>query len=191
MPSTSGRNNIRTQPLYLPNGEDPAQFNIAESDWRYPGMIGGTATFVFGTAGSSTNPRGSKNVQLVRTDSTMTTAPFNGATAWWRNKLTYQVTTDPTSRRGQVAGVFLAAITPGRLAIIQTGGRHGQVKFVDAVTSTPDATGKIVVPSATAGKADCLAAGSAATYPPMGVTAGTYNAMEATAAVDLNIPQIT
>ena len=184
-------NNIRIQPLYLPNGQDPAQFNIAESDWRYPGMIGGSATMILGTAGSSTDPRGSKTIQLVRTDSTMTTAPFNGASAWWKNKLTYQVTTDPTSRRGQIAGVFLGAVTPGRLAIIQTGGRHGQVKFVDAPTSTPDATGKIVVPSGTAGKADALAAGTAATYPAMGVTAGTYDAVNAVCAVDLNIPQIT
>lgn len=185
-------NNIRIQPLYLPNGSNPAEFNIAESDWRYPGMIGGTATLIFGTAGSTTNPRGSKNIQLVRTDSTMTTAPFNGAAAWWKNRLTYQVTTLPTALgRGQVAGVFLGPVTPGRLAIIQFGGRHGQVKFVDAPTSTPDATGKIVIPSATAGKADCLAAGSAATYPVMGVTAGTYDAVNAVAPVDLNIPQVT
>lgn len=184
-------NNIRIQPLYLPNSSNPADFNIPESEWRYPGMIGGTATFVFGVAGSSTNPKGSKNVQLVRTDSTMTTAPFDGATAWWKNKLTYQTTTDPTSRRGAVAGVYLGNITPGRLAIIQTGGRHGQVKFIDAVTSAPDASGKIVIPSSTAGKADCLGAGTAATYPPMGTTAGTYNAAAATCAVDLNIPQTT
>lgn len=192
MPSNSGRNNIRTQPLYLPNSQDPAQFNIPESDWRYGGMIGGTATIVFGTAGSLTNPYGSKNVQLVRTDSTMTVAPYNGATAWWKNKLTYQVTTSPTATgRGQVAGVFLGAINPGRLAIIQFGGRHGQVKFIDAVTATPDATGKQVIPSATAGKADCMAAGTAATYPVMGLTAGTYDAANAVCAVDLNIPQVT
>lgn len=190
MPSNSGRNNIRTQPLYLPNSLDPAQFNIAESDWRYPGMIGGTCTRVFGTQGSLTNPYGSKNIQLVRTDSSMTTAPFNGATAWWNNKLLYKVTTSATNR-GQVAGVFLGAITPGRLAIIQYGGRHGQVKIVDAPTALPDATGKIIIPSATAGKADCLAAGSAATYPPMGTSAGVYNAADATVAVDLNIPQVT
>jgi hypothetical protein len=184
-------NNIRIQPLYLPDGGDPTDFNEIEANWRFPGMIGGVATFVFGTTGSLTDPRGSKNVQLVRTDSTMTTAPFDGASAWWKNKLTYQVTTSPTDRRGQIAGVFLGNITVGRLAIIQTGGRHGKVKFIDAVTSTPDASGKIVIPSATAAKADCLAAGSAATYPVMGVSAGTYNAAEATCPVDLNIPQVT
>ena len=88
-------------------------------------------------------------------------------------------------------GVFLGAINPGRLAIIQTGGRHGQVKFIDAVTSAPDASGKIVIPSATAAKADCLAAGTASTYPPMGVSAGAYDATNTVAPVDLNIPQIT
>jgi len=181
-------NNIRIQPLYLPNGPTPADFNIAESDWRYPGMIGGTATFVFG-AGTAADPKASKNVQLVRTDSTMTTAPFNGATAWWQNRLTYRVTT-ATTNRGQVAGVFLGDVTPGRLAIIQTGGRHPAVKFIDAVTSTPDATGKFVIPSATAGKADAIAAGTASTYPVMGLSAGTYDAAGTTCAVDLQIPQV-
>ena len=188
--STSGRNNIRNQPLYLPNSYDPAAFNIPEADWRYGGMIGGMTTIVFG-AGTAADPRGSKNIQLVRTDSTMTVAPFNGATAWWKNKLTYQTTTDPTTRRGQVAGVYLGPVTPGRLAIIQTGGRHGAVKFIDAPTAAPTAAGLIVIPSATAGKADALAAGSAATYPAMGTTAGALSGADSTAAVDLNIPQVT
>ena len=191
MASTSGRNNIRTQPLYLPNGYDPAQFNIAEADWRFPGMIGGSCTVVLGTAGSTTDPRGSKTIQLVRTDSTMTVAPFNGAVAWWKNKLTYQVTTDPTGRRGQHAGVFLGPVTAGRLAIIQYGGRHGQVKFIDAPTAAPTAAGLIVIPSATAAKADCLAAGTAATYPALGLSAGTYDAANTVCAVDLDIPQVT
>ena len=64
------------------------------------------------------------------------------------------------------------------------------MKFVDAPTATPDATGLIVVPSATAGKADCLAAGSAATYPRIGRSAGTYNAPNATCIVDLDIPEV-
>jgi hypothetical protein len=189
MASTSGRNNIRTQPLYLPNGQDPAQFNIAESDWRYPGMIGGSCTIVLG-AGTAADPRGSKTIQLVRTDSTMTVAPFNGAVAWWQNRLTYKVTTDATNR-GQIAGVFLGAVTAGRLGIIQTKGRHGTVKFVNAPVATPTAAGLIVIPSATNAKADCLAAGSAATYPQLGVSSGTYNAAEATCTVDLDVPQTT
>lgn len=191
MASNSGRNNIRTQPLYLPNDGSPWQFNEVEADWRFPGMIGGVCTIVAGTDGTTTGPRGSKSFQLVRTDSTMTTNPYNGAVAWWQNRLTYKVTTDPTGRRGQPAGVFLNANTPGRLAIIQYAGRHGLVKFVDAPTATPTTAGLIVIPSATAAKADCLAAGSAATYPQLGRSAGTYDAANTTCAVDLDIPQTT
>jgi hypothetical protein len=188
--ANEGRNNIRTQPLYLPNGANPADFNEVEADWRFPGMIGGSCTIVFG-AGTAADPRGSKTIQLVRTDSSMSTAPYNGATAWWKNKETYQVTTDPTGRRGQVAGVFLGAVTAGRLALIQYKGRHGQVKFVDAPVAQPTAAGLIVIPSATAGKADCLAAGTAATYPQMGLSAGTYDAGNTVCAVDLDIPQVS
>ena len=189
--ANEGRNNIRTQPLYLPNGANPADFNEIEADWRFPGMIGGSCTIVFGTSGSTTDPRGSKTIQLVRTDSSMSTAPYNGATAWWKNKDTYQVTTDPTGRRGQVAGVFLGPVTPGRLGLVQYAGRHGQVKFVDAPTATPTTAGLIVIPSATAAKADCLAAGTAATYPQLGLSAGTYDGASATCAVDLDIPQVS
>lgn len=190
MPSSNGRNNIRTQPLYLPNNADPAKFNERESEWRYPGMIGGSATIVMGTDGHARDPRGSKTVQLVRTDSTATVAPYEGAVAFWKNRLTYQVTTDPTNRRGHVAGVFLNAVTRGNLALILTKGRR-IVKFIDGVTSTPDATGKIVIPSATAGKADCLAAGTAATYPPIGLSAGAYIGASAEGLVDVDIPQVT
>lgn len=188
MASSNGRNNIRTQPLYLPNSQDPAAFNIPESEWRYPGMVGGSATIVLGNDSTtpSTNPRGSKTIQLVRTDSTMTVAPYESAVAWWQDRLTYRVTTAATNR-GQVAGVFLGPVTPGNLAIIQTAGRRA-VKFVDAPTSAPDASGKFVIPSATAGKADCVA--TAPTFPIMGLTAGT-SGPSAEALVDLAIPQQT
>lgn len=184
------RNNIRTQPLYIPNMADPTLFNEPESAWRYPGMIGGKCTIVYGTEGSATNPRGSKTIQLVRTDSTMTTNPYASAVAWWANRQTYQVTTVPTNRRGQVAGVFQNAVTPGNLALIVTNGRRA-VKFVDAPTATPTAAGLIVIPSATAAKADCLAAGSAATYPAIGRSAGTYNEAETLCLVDIDIPEVS
>jgi hypothetical protein len=175
----------------LPNGANPYDFNEVESDWRFPGMIVGSCTLEFG-AGSASDPVSSKTVQLVRTDSTMTTAPFNGASAWWSDQATYKVTTSPTALgRGRIAGVFLNAVTPGRLGLIQYMGRHPQVKFIDGVTAAPTAAGLIVIPSATAAKADCLAAGSAATYPQMGKTAGAYDAVNTVAPVDLNIPQVT
>lgn len=176
-------NNIRIQPLYLPNGGDPAQFN--ESSLMEPGMLGGRTTIV-----DPNDTTRSKTFQLVKSDSTMSVAPYNGAVAWWSNQAEYLVTTAATNR-GQVAGVFLAAITPGNYCCIQTAGRHASVKFIDAVTATPDASGKFVIPSATAAKADCLAAGTAATYPALGRSAGTYDAVNATGPVDLEVPEVT
>lgn len=175
-------NNIRIQPLYLPNGGDPAQFN--DTTLMEPGMLGGRATIV-----DPADATRSKTFQMVKSDSTMSVTPYNGASAWWADQATYLVTTDPTGRRGRPAGVFLTNVTPGNYCCIQTQGRHAAVKFIDAVTSAPDATGKFVIPSATAGKADCLAAGTAATYPALGVSAGAYDAPSATGAVDLDVPQ--
>lgn len=184
------RNNIRTQPLYIPNLADPTLFNEPESAWRYPGMIGGKCTMVFGTVGSATNPLGSKTIQLVRTDSTATTAPYASAVAWWADRTTYQVTTTVTNRRGQVAGIFQGSVTPGNLALIVTNGRRA-VKFVDSPTAAPTAAGLIVIPSATSAKADCLAAGSAATYPAIGRSAGALNGGTAEALVDIDIPDVS
>lgn len=183
------RNNIRTQPLYIPNMADPTLFDESESAWRFPGMIGGKCTIVYGIDGSATNPRGSKTVQLVRTDSAMTVAPYASAVAWWANRTTYQVTTAATNR-GQVAGVFQNAVTRGNLALIVTNGRRA-VKFIDAVTAAPTSAGLHVIPSATAAKADCLAAGTAPTYPLIGRSAGIYNAAETLCLVDIDIPDVS
>lgn len=182
--------NIRIQPAMLPNGGDPTLVNIPPSGWRWPGMIGGAFTLTVKDPDGITR---SKTYQFVRTDSTMTVNPYDGAVAWWRDQATYQVTTDPTNRRGQVAGVFLNPLTKGNITAIQIGGYHANVKFIDAVTAAPTAAGLIVIPSSTAGKADCLAAGTAATYPAIGVTAGAYNGAAATGPVELRIgePQRT
>ncbi len=56
---------------------------------------------------------------------------------------------------------------------------------------TKKATGKLVIPSATNGKADCLAAGSAATYPVLGYSAGAMNLGDNSAVVDLDVPETT
>lgn len=131
-----------------------------------------------------------KSYRYVRTDSTMSVAPFKGALAWWSDRKIYLVTTSPTKLgRGRVAGVFQNAPTLGNYCFIQTAG-PATVKFVDAPTATPTAAGLFVIPSATPGKADCLAAGSAATYPVIGVSAGAMNLGDNTAVVDLNIPDI-
>ncbi len=174
-------NNIRNQPMYWRSG-GPATEN--EATLLYPGMLGSRETAVDRTDGYS------KTHQLVGTDSTMSVNPFPGAVAWWADKSKYQVTTSPTKLgRGRIAGAFRAAVTPGNFCGIQTQGRIANLKFIDAVTAAPTVAGLIVIPSATAGKADCLAANTAALYPALGVSSGVYDATNATAAVDLDVPE--
>ena len=172
------------QPVYLQSG-DPENENTATL--AYPGLIG--ARFI--VVQPNRSPAGaedgrSKTYQLIKTDSTMTVAPFKGAVAWWSDKTQYLVTTTVTTLgRGRVAGVFQNAITPGNFGCIQKGG-PAIVKFVDAPTASPTVAGLFVIPSATNAKADCLAAASAATYPILGVSAGVYDAAQAQAVVDLD-----
>lgn len=175
------------QTMYLPTG-DPDDVNISEADYPYPGMIGAKITI---NRPVRTEPTGTvdgqeKQYQLVRTDSTMTVMPYDGAVAWWAETQSYRVTTDPTTLgRGRIAGVFTTAVEAGNLTLIKKRGPHADVKFVDAPTATPTAAGLHVIPSATAGKADCLAAGSAPTYPLLGKTIGAYDAANTEADVEL------
>jgi hypothetical protein len=167
------------QPVYLPNGGDPETVDL--TSLSQPGMLG--ARFIHPSSA------GNKEYQLVKGDSTMSVAPYAGAVAFWGDKANYVVTTAATNR-GQVAGVFTYACQKGSYTCIQVGGKHDAVKFVDAPTATPTAAGLFVIPSATAAKADCLAAGSAATYPILGRSAGTYDAVNTTCAVDLDVNEV-
>lgn len=181
-------NNIRNQPMYIRSG-DPETEN--EASLLYPGMLGSRTTIQQPYPGGPPGAEQfrSKTYQLVQTDSAMTVAPFRGAVAWWSDKTRYLVTTSPTALgRGRVAGVFQNAISSGNYGFIQTQG-PGITKFVDAPTASPTVAGLFVIPSATAGKADCLAAGSSPTYPVLGVSAGVYNAAAAEAVVDLDVPE--
>lgn len=173
------------QPMYLPNGGDPEQVDL--TSLQMAGMLGGRLI----------NPTadGNKEYQLVQVDSSPTNTPagtvYDGATALWADRENYKVGTAVSALgRGNLAGVFVNAPTPGNYTMIQTKGRHDQVKFVDAPTAAPSAAGLFVVPSATNGKADCLAAGTASTYPTIGTTAGTINAGDQTAAVNLYVNEI-
>lgn len=181
-------NNVRIQPMYLASG-DPETEDIATLN--YPGMLGGHITVKQpgpGGAPGAENFR-FKQYQLVKTDSSMAVSPFRGAVAWWSDQANYLVTTDPTVLgRGRVAGIFQNAITKGNYGFIQLQG-PATVKFIDAPTATPTAAGLLVIPSATAGKADCLAAGSAATYPKLGVSVAAMNLGDNTAIVDLDVPE--
>jgi len=131
--------------------------------------------------------------RYVKCDSTMTTAPYIGATAYWSSRINYLVTTDPTGHLGARAGIFQNPATHpidaahGHYCFIATGG-PATVKIVDAPTAAPTLIGVYCVPSATVGKADVLAAGTAATYPPFGVTTGQWNAVTCEAIIELTIP---
>lgn len=180
-------NNNPMGPVYLQSG-DPEQENALSL--QYPGQLGMRYTVVQPSRSAPSAEDGrAKTYQLIQTDSSMTVAPFRGAVAWWSDKTKYLVTTTVTTLgRGRIAGVFQNAITPGYFGCIQTKG-PATVKFIDAVNTAPTAAGLFVIPSATNGKADTTAAGTAATYPTLGVTAGVYNATEATAVVDLDVPE--
>lgn len=171
---------------YLQSGDPETENNVS---LYAPGTLGGRFTMIDPQRSTPGVTAGrAKTYQLVRTDSSMTVAPFPGAVAWWSDKTQYLVTTTVTTLgRGRVAGIFRNGVTPGNYCCVQVSG-PGVVKFTDSVTATPDATGQFVIPSATAGKADCLAAGSAATYPVLGVTAGSFNASSREGVVDLNVP---
>src|SRR5262245_53741919 len=156
-------NRYEMPPMWVSTG-DPETVN--DPTPQYKGMVGMRYTIVQPPRSTPGAEAGrSKRYQYVQTDSTMSVAPFPGAVAWWSDKTAYKVTTSPTTLgRGRIAGVFQNAITPGFYGFVQFEG-PATVKFVDAVTATPTAAGLFVIPSATAGKADCLAAGNAATYP--------------------------
>ncbi len=173
-------------PMYIRSG-NPETEN--ESTLHYPGMLGKkmSLTQPHRTAAGVEEGR-IKEYQFIHTDSSMTVTPFKGAVAWWANRALYQTTTDPTTLgRGRVAGVYQFAIAAGNFGFIQTKG-PATVKFVEPQTAVPTVAGLIVVPSATAGKADALAAGTAATYPSMGVTASVMD-IAAEAVVDLDVPE--
>jgi hypothetical protein len=176
-------NNIRNQPAYFPEGS-PEDFN--QPSMLYPGMLGSRLT----QEAVVDSVKASRTYQIVGTDSSMSVAPYRGAIAWWSDKSRYLVTTSPTALgRGRVAGVFRTAVTLGNFCTVQTQGRAASVKIIDAPTAAPTVAGLIVTPSATAGKADVLAAGSPATYPALGVTASALAGADSTCTVDLDVPE--
>jgi hypothetical protein len=181
-------NDNTLQPMYLRSG-DPETEN--EASLLYPGMLGARITIkqpaFGGPPGAEANRF--KTYQLIQTDSTMSVNPYAGAVAWWADKTKYLVTTSPTALgRGRVAGVFQNPITPGNFGCVQTKG-PGTVNFIDAVVvGSVNAAGNFVIPSATAGKADVVAAGTASTYPPLGYTAGSLGP-GVMAVVDLDVPE--
>ncbi len=179
-------------PVYLQSGDPEKE---AVTNLHAPGLLGSRFT----VKQPSVGPAGAedfrfKTYQLVQTDSSMSVAPFKGAVAWWSDKTRYLVTTSPTTLgRGRIAGVFQNdqssfPITPGQYCCVQQRG-PGTVMFIDAViAANVNTAGNFVIPSATAGKADVIAAGSPATYPTLGYTAGALQGGTVQAVVDLDVP---
>lgn len=183
-------NDAYKSPMYLGHTGHPEDFN--EPVLLYPGQLGGRVVFNPDTRSAPGTETGtSRGYQLVGTDSTMSVAPFPGAVAWWADKAKYQVTTSPTATaRAMIAGVFgRTSITRGNYCYIQFRGPQ-TTKFIDASMAAL-AVGDNAIPSATAGKAERIAAGTAPTYPALGVVKGGINLIEATAVVDLNVPETT
>jgi hypothetical protein len=184
-----------SQPVYIPGG-DPENMN--EATLAYGGQLGIRFNYVNPArtipTESSTLETGEaglpKAFKLVKTDSTMSVAPYDGAVAWFSDQANYVVTTNAsTPGRGRVAGIFKCNVTPGYYTCVQVKGK-GKVKMIDAVTAAPTVAGLIVVPSATNAKADCLAAGTAAIYPAIGRSCGAYQAASAEALVDIDVPEV-
>lgn len=139
------------------------------------------------------------NWQIVLTDSVMDVLPYDGAVAWWKDRAAYIVTTDVSvAGRGNRAGIFRDSDAPqdpathniglSNIVCIQKKGQAVQVNFVSSPTANPTAAGLFVVPSATDGQADCLAAGTPASYPAIGLSTGAVDAVAVDyAAVDVDI----
>lgn len=186
------------QALYTQNG-DPEQENTSPSKVYAVGQLGKYITIKrpgpAGAAAGQAEDYRDHTYRFVIADSTMTTAPYLSAVAWWSDKSRFKVTTSPTATaRGQIAGVFKTAVTVGNYCYIQTSG-PSTVKFVDAPTAAI-AVGVSAIPSATAGKADTTAAGTAPPYPTLGIIAATPgtstpsgSAASQTWVVDLSIPE--
>lgn len=160
-------NNIRYQNPYLPNGGNPADTNIAIASFRYPGQLG---TIHSGLYKDTDGVWRTKAFMAVKTNATLTVAPFDGCPAFWSDQDTNEVSTALV--RGRLVGVFISVPSVSSVCFIQVLGRHPNVRFKGTPTATPSAAGLIVIPDAAAGAFDCLAAGTAATYPPLGHTVG-------------------
>lgn len=181
-------------PVYLQSGNPETE---STPTLHAPGQLGMRFTMTVTQRqgpGTDTDPAGrSKRYQLVKTDSTMAVAPYNGAVAWWADKAGYVVTTSASkTARGQIAGVFRRAWdAAGDYMCVQTEG-PGYVKLVDGdVAATVG--GDAIIPSATDSKANRVAAGTAPTYPTLGFAHAptTKNAIAALVLVDLDVPETT
>lgn len=185
------------QPAFYLQSGDPELENTPSM--AYPGQLGIRFTINSPQRGAPGTPASgvgrSKRYQIVKTDSTMTVAPFPGAVAWWGDKSQYVVTTTSPSvaaGRNRIAGKFSNPVTPGNICCVQIEG-PGFVKLIDGVTQGNVVAGAYVVPSATNAKADVVATATAPTQTPLGVVASplAFTTNDLMVLVDLTVPETT
>lgn len=168
-------NNINQQTVYLQSGQP--QSENRPPDGYSGGQIGSYFVIAPEPGGDPENNQ-ALGWRLVQADSVMDVAPTRGAVAWWLNRSKFLVTTDVSAAgRGNVAGVFQGSVDLGNICCVQQEGL-AQVQPEGSPTAAPTTAGLIVIPGANDAKADVLAAGSAATYPPLGVSAGATSSVE-------------
>lgn len=181
----------RRQAQFVSTGSpESAEDKLVNGQLLYAGQLGHYYD-TYTTIDANTTqqmPASHRRYLYVQLDSGVTTLTRN-ALVWWKNLNTgvkdWIVTNDPTGRQNFPAG--RSPIWPGAVGsgfFIQVKG-PGRLRFVDAPTSTPDTTGKFVVPSSTANKADCIT--TAPTGAVVGLTTGVYDAAAKECIVDLNL----
>jgi hypothetical protein len=171
--------------VYLQSGNPETE---ATPTLLEPGLLGARFTIQNPARSSPGVPARAKRYQLVRTDSTMTTAPYPGALAYWADKTQYLVTTVNTNLN-LLAGVFRFNVPPGYFGCVQCTG-PSYVKLVDGDMAAA-APGDNVVGSATPGKGTRVASGTPLNNVSLGriSTPLTKLASDAQVQVDLDVPE--
>ncbi len=176
-------NNPSQRPTFLQSNSPLTENRVAGGLGSYDGQIG--TQFPWRDPSNPDNKQ--LFFQLVQLDSAVDVAPTAGAVAWWRNTTGYVVTTDVSvAGQGNVAGVFGGAVDVGNICCVQQKG-PANVQVQTSPTAAPSNTGQFVIPSSTDAKANWLGAGSAATYPPLGVSAGFASGSPSVAQVELDL----
>jgi len=180
--------------VYLQSG-DPEKENTPVL--HAPGLLGARFTLAHPTGRQQPPPTSrTKRYQLVKTDSTMTVAPYPGAVAYWADQSQYLVTTSRTNLNA-VAGVFgglqvggTIGYTPGNYTCVQFDG-PAYVKLENADSTAAVAGDQVIGSSSTDGKGARVAAGTAPGSIALGVVASpiTRMASEGRVLVNLNVPE--
>jgi hypothetical protein len=175
-------NNITQPTVYLRSGDPATEHRAADS---YSGGQLGVRFTVRSNPASPTEV--ARGYQLVQMDSAVDVAASDGAMAWWRRATGYVVTTDVSvAGRGNAAGILRCAAAVDEICCVQQSGPISTLQAQTSPTAAPTDQGLPIIPSATDGKVDVLAAGTAPSYASLGkststATAGVFSA-------DLNIP---